>query len=57
MTGQTEQKVLDEARQTDELRQLLQEVLPILRAAIFVNYVQTKAADELYDRIKKAVRE
>lgn len=36
---------------------LLREVLPILRAAIFVNYVQTKAADELYDRIKKAVRE
>lgn len=36
---------------------LLREVLPILRAAIFVNYVQTKAADELYDKIKKAVRE
>lgn len=37
--------------------ELLREVLPILRAAIFVNYVQTKAADELYDKIKKAVRE
>lgn len=53
----TEQKVLDEARQADELRQLLRGVLPILRAAIFVNYEQTKAADELYDRIKKAVGE
>lgn len=52
----SEKKVLDEARQADELRQLLREVLPILRAAIFVNYVQTKAADELYDKIMKAVR-
>lgn len=42
----------------DELKEkLLREVLPILRAAIFVNYVQTKAADELYEKIKKAVRE
>jgi len=52
-----EQKIIDEARKADELRQLLREVLPILRAAIFVNYVQTKAADELYDKIKKAVRD
>lgn len=37
--------------------ELLREVLPILRAAIFVNYEQTKTADELYDKIKKAVRE
>lgn len=35
--------------------ELLREVLPILRAAIFVNYEQNKAADELYDKIKKAV--
>lgn len=55
MTEQTEQKIIDEARQADELRQLLREVLPILRAAIFVNYEQNKAADELYDKIKKAV--
>lgn len=54
---QNEQKALDKARHADELRQLLREVLPILRAAIFVNYVQTKAADELYEKIKKAVRE
>lgn len=54
---QTEQKVLDEAGQADELRQLLREVLPILRAAFFVNHVQTKAADELHDRIMKEVRE
>lgn len=37
--------------------ELLREVLPILRAAIFVNYVQTKAANDLYDKIKKAVIE
>jgi hypothetical protein len=57
MTEQTEQKILGAARQADELRQLLREVLPILRAAIFVNYEQTKAADELYDKIMKAVRD
>lgn len=57
MTEQTEQKIIDEARKADELRQLLREVLPILRAAFFANHVQTKAADELYDRIKEAVRE
>ncbi len=54
---QTEQKVLDEAGHADELRQLLREVLPILRAAFFANHVQSKKADELYDKIKKAVRE
>ena len=54
---QTEQNVLDEAGHADDLHQLLREVLPILRAAFFVNHVQTKAADELYDRIKEAVRE
>ena len=53
----SEQKTSKQAHKADELRQLLREVLPILRAAIFVNYVQTKAADELYDKIKKAVRD
>ena len=53
----SEKKTSKQAHKADELRQLLREVLPILRAAIFVNYVQTKAADELYDRIKEAVRE
>ena len=57
MTEQTEQKLLDQARQADELRQLLREVLPILRWAFFANYVQTKAADELYDKIMKTVRD
>jgi len=52
----SEKKTSKQAHKADELRQLLREVLPILRAAIFVNYVQTKAADELYDKIKKAVR-
>lgn len=51
----TEKKTSKQEHKADELRQLLREVLPILRAAIFVNYVQTKAADELYDKIKKAV--
>jgi len=53
----TEKKTSEQAHKADELRQLLREVLPILRAAFFVNHVQTKAADELYDRIIKAVRE
>lgn len=57
MTEQTEQKIIDEARQADELRQPLREVLPILRWAFFANHVQTKAADELYDKIMKAVIE
>lgn len=41
----------------DELKELLRETLPILRAAFFANHVQTKAADELYDKIIKAVSE
>ena len=52
-----EKKTSEQAHKANELRGLLREVLPILRAAIFVNYMQTKAADELYDRIMKAVRE
>lgn len=53
----SEKKTSEQAHKADELRQLLREVLPILRAAIFVNYEQTKAADELYDKIMKAVRD
>lgn len=53
----SEKKTSKQARKADELRGLLRKVLPILRAAIFVNHVQTKAADELYDRTIKAVRE
>lgn len=53
----TEKKTSEQVHKADELRQLLREVLPILRAAFFVNHVQTKAADELYEKIKKAVRE
>lgn len=49
-------ETLKEAAKSDTDK-LLREVLPILRAAFFVNHVQTKAADELYDRIMKAVRE
>ena len=63
MKTQTEEQsrylmqLCDKAKQADELRQLLREVLPILRAAFFANHVQSKKADELYDRIRKAVRE
>ena len=46
-------------RETDRLikeaKKLLRESLPILRGAIFVNYKDTNAANELYDRIIKAV--
>ena len=38
-----------------EAKKLLRESLPILRGAIFVNYKDTNAANELYDRIKKFV--
>ena len=38
-----------------EAKKLLRESLPILRGAIFVNYKNTNAANELYDRIIKAV--
>lgn len=57
MTEQTEQKILDQARQADELRQLLREVLPILRWAFFANFRHQERCDELYDKIKKAVIE
>lgn len=53
----SEKKTSEQAHKADELRQLLREVLPILRAAFFANHVQSKKADELYDRIRKAVRE
>ena len=53
----TEKKTSEQAHKADELRQLLREVLPILRAAFFANHVQSKKADELYDKIKEAVRE
>lgn len=48
----TKQQVLDNMREYEEL---LHETLPILRAAFFANYVQSKKADELYDRIRRAV--
>ena len=57
MTEQTEQKVLDEARQADELRKLLREVLPILRWAFFANFRQQERCDEVYEKIKKVVRD
>lgn len=38
-------------------KDILRETLPILKEAnFFPNYELSKAADELYDRIKKAMR-
>jgi hypothetical protein len=55
MTEQTEQKILDAARQADELRGLLREVLPILRWAFFANFHHQEKCDEMYEKIKGAV--
>lgn len=52
---QNEQKALDEAGQADELRQLLREVLPILRWAFFANFRHQERCDEVYAKIKEAV--
>lgn len=38
-----------------EAKKLLRESLPVLHKAFFANYKDTNAANELYDRIKKAV--
>jgi hypothetical protein len=46
------------AHYDDELRQardLLRDVLPVLHRAFFANYKDTNAANELYDRIRRAV--
>ena len=46
------------AHYDDELRKaksLLRESLPVLHRAFFVNYKDTNAANELYDKIKAAV--
>lgn len=46
------------AHYDDELgqaKELLRDALLVLKAAIFANYKQTNAANELYDRIKKVV--
>ena len=38
-----------------KLEDILRELRPVLRAAIFVNYKDTNKANEIYDRIAKAV--
>ena len=46
------------AHYDDELgqaKELLRDALPVLHRAFFANYKDTNAANELYDRIKKAV--
>lgn len=50
----TKQQALDSMREYEEL---LRETLSILRAAFFANHMQSKNADELYDRIRRAVGE
>ena len=45
----------DTVEELCEAKQLLRETLPILRAAFFANYKDTNAANELYDKIGKAV--
>jgi hypothetical protein len=45
------------SEQAETYKDLLRETLPILRAAFFANHVQSKNADELYDRIRRAVGE
>lgn len=59
---QLEGKHWNECRQIahyeDELRkakELLRETLPILHRAFFADYKDTNAANELYDKIRKAV--
>ena len=42
-------------KENEELKQLLCKTLPVLHAAIFVNYKETRKADELYDEIVKTV--
>lgn len=46
------------AHYDDELgqaKELLHDVLPVLHRAFFANYKDTNAANELYDRIRRAV--
>jgi len=38
-----------------KLEDILRELRPVLRAAIFVNYKETNKANEIYDRINKLV--
>lgn len=38
-----------------ELWKLLRETLPVLRAAIFTDYKDTKNANKLYDKIVKKI--
>lgn len=42
-------------KENESMKQLLRETLPVLRRAFFANYKDTNAANELYDKIKKAV--
>ena len=38
-----------------KLEDILRELRPVLRAAIFVNYKDTNKANKIYDRINKLV--
>ena len=43
------------AKENENMKQLLRETLPVLRAAFFANYKDTNAANELYDKIADIV--
>ena len=43
------------AQEIKEIKKLLREVLPVLRAAFFANYKNQDKADELYSRISQIV--
>lgn len=43
------------ADKVDELKDILREVQPVLRAAFFAHFEQTNKANELYDKITKIV--
>jgi len=52
------QKRLDAADEENrKLKELLRDIQPLITGALYVNYKQTKAADEVYDRIVKALGE
>lgn len=50
------QKRLDASEEENrKLKELLRDIQPLITRALYVNYKQTKAADEVYDRIVKAL--
>ena len=48
-------QLADWLKELRDARELLCETQPVLKAAFFVNYKDTNAANELYDKIKAVV--